>query len=168
MDTFPPDTLRGRDLIYFKLHGLKDEPYWYGDNWETALHVSVFDNLKLPNTIIFVANCFFAESPFLKAILETGATVIGGNGENFAQGTALIGADLLGRSFRQALQRGARPARALRLAKLYLTGKTTLLKRSANRATNDKRKSHLKALAAANQDTLGFQIYTQDSILPAS
>ena len=158
-NTFIPDLLMGRDLIYIKLHGLPNQPWWYGDDWTTALHIDTFRNVALRGTVIFIANCHLEDGPFLKALQLTGATIIGGNGPNYAQATGIIGADLLGRAVRQALERRARPADALRIGKAVLKSHTAVMQ-SRLKLVNTKRRFALEERILANQDALQFKIFT--------
>jgi len=56
MTIFNTDVLMGRDFLYFKLHGLPHQPFWYGDGWTTALASSQLRGIKLKGTVVFVAN----------------------------------------------------------------------------------------------------------------
>jgi hypothetical protein len=150
--------LMGHDLVYFKLHGLPSQPFWYGDDWITALHTSAFHNVALKGTVVFVANCHLVESPFLDVILHTGATVIGGSGANFAQAEHVTGADQLGLYFRRALGTRVSPARALTIAKYMLDLRTQRMEKAATRA-DATRAADLHERARANQDALQFRIY---------
>lgn len=121
LETFDVGTLAERDLIYFKLHGLPGEPYWYGDGWVTALSAEQIQRADLSGAVVFVANCFLPESPMLEALLSAGASVvIGGPGENYAAPDAVQGADLLGLTVRRCLQVGLNPKTALVIARRLL------------------------------------------------
>jgi len=109
MQTFEPAWLEGYDFIYFKLHGLPSQPYWYGDGYITAVSDHQIRRANLTNTIVFAANCHLCEkangdiipSPMLTALLDAGAKcVVGGPGQNYAAKIRLVGADLLGFYFR--------------------------------------------------------------------
>jgi len=156
---FVPDVLTGRSLIYFKLHGLPNQSWWYGDDWTTALHADVFRTLKLKGTIVFVANCYLEESPFLDALLSTGATIIGSSGPNYAEADGITGADLLGYTIRVALERHARPSAALHAGKLALLGRIATMRSRVKRLSGDRR-TEFEARIHANEDTLQFRIYT--------
>ena len=156
---FLPDILMERDLIYFKLHGQSESPWWYGDNFCTAFHVDLLRNITLKGTVVFVANCHLEESPFLEALLRTGATVIGGSGPNFAQSTGIVGADLLGMYVRRVLATRISPARALVLAKVLVAAKTQKMSNLARHTRDPGRATDLRRRAAANADALQFKIY---------
>lgn len=156
--TFLPDLLMGRDFVYFKLHGLPGQEYWYGDQWETALHVSAFNHIALKGTTLFVANCHLEESPFLEALLRTGATVIGSTGPNYAQAHGIIGADLVGLHLREAMARHLSPANALRQAKTIVAHRTRQMQKAAKRKPH--RAAELQPRIHANEDALQFKIYT--------
>jgi hypothetical protein len=126
--SFEPAWLKGRDLIYFDLHGEPGESVWWGDALETpwrdrtpALTADVLMQSELTGAVVFATNCYLADddSPMLDALLDAGASfVIGGDGLNFA-GTSrtLVGGDLLGYYLRLALDRGHQPLVALAIAK---------------------------------------------------
>ena len=120
--TFTPELLQGYDFLYFKLHGLPDQPYWYGDRWLTALSADQVRQANLQGAVVFVTNCFLTDSPMLKALFDAGASaVIGGAGENYAAKRRVYGADLLGMTFRQLLQARMPPALAFEAAKFRLS-----------------------------------------------
>lgn len=115
---FQPGWLGGFGLLYFKLHGLAGQPYWYGDGWLTALSVDAIRQADLSGAVVFVANCFLEESPMLPALLSAGArAVIGGSGPNYARSAAVDGADLLGLWLRRGLMAGFPVRQAFGLAK---------------------------------------------------
>ncbi len=144
MDTFNPTWLEGYNLVYVKLHGLPNQPFWYGaistEISCTALSADQVRQANLTDTIVFVANCYLPESPMLQALLDAGAkAVIGGPGQNYGRPHSVDGADLLGLFFRYFLTWGLPTSTALRAAKLRLRYKR-----------KDK----------ATKDTLAFQIWT--------
>jgi hypothetical protein len=139
LDLLPPHFLDGYDFYYFKLHGLKDQPYWYGDNWVTAIDVEHISKAKMNGSIVFVANCFLPESQMLWSLLKAGCRwVVGGAGKNYARPNTVDGADTLGKAFRQALSWGMTPKGAFRLAKV---------------------RAALIQDAKIRRDTLGFQLW---------
>ena len=140
--TFHHTWLEGHSLIYIKLHGLAAQPFWYGDNWQTAISAKLIRQASLPNTTIFVANCYLADSPMLPALLATGATIIGGYGPNFARSDQVYGTDVLGRLIRRLINRHIPPTIALPTAKLLLR----------QRARTD----------PALLDALDFRLYQED------
>lgn len=137
LDAFEPHWLLGYDFLYFKLHGLPGQEYWYGDKWTTALSADVIRQVDLTGTIVFVANCHLYEDepgkqgkklasknfpgPMLTALLAAGARyVVGGPGENYAKREKVYGADLLGMSFRLLCQLGISPKRAFTIARTHI------------------------------------------------
>ena len=147
------------DLLYFKLHGLPGKPYWYGDNWVTALSAAQLQGIDLGGAVVFVANCHLVAdgdlsqdelssksglaTPMLSALLDAGASaVIGGPGVNYARSKSVDGADLLGQAFRRGLAMGLSTATAFSLAMFRLRAKV--------------RKD------ATIRDTLEFRIFTRD------
>jgi len=139
METFDAGELAGRDFIYFKLHGLPGEPYWYGDDWQTALCREQLQVADLSGAVVFVANCNLPQSPMLTALLDAGpVAVIGGPGQNYARSRRVDGADLLGLYVRRVLSFGFGARDALAVAMLRLK---------------------LKRRDKATRDTLAFRIY---------
>ena len=170
MKKFEPDAIRwlsGQDFIYFKLHGLPSQSFWYGDDYVTALHTSSFREVSLSETVVFVANCYLPESPFLQELLWSRATVIGGSGPNYSgYGRGLLGADLLGFAVRKLLQGGWRGSldEALDVAKRNVEKRNKRMKRRLNRV-GPKRKEELAERIKANEDALGFKIYRRRNSL---
>jgi hypothetical protein len=122
-ESFSPLALEGYDLLYFKLHGLPDECYWYGDRWVTALRADQILAANLTGTVVFAANCHLNahQGPMLHALLDAGArAVIAGSGTNYAMSSRVYAADLLGLWVRRALQLHASPPLALALARARL------------------------------------------------
>ncbi len=118
--TFKPDWLQA-DVLYFHLHGMPDQPYWYGDKLITAIGYSQIEAATLNGAIVFVANCYGAGSRLVEALYRAGASaVVAGPGKNYTVKGAVRGADLLGRHFVQALKAGLPPASALARAKLNI------------------------------------------------
>ena len=110
-ETFKPRYLENRRFIYFKLHGLPAQPFWYGDYWTTALTADQILQADLSDATVFVANCHLYQgtlghypSPMLTALLKAGArAVVGGPGPNWARARSLYGADVLGYHFRRLI-----------------------------------------------------------------
>jgi hypothetical protein len=136
MRTFEPYLLEGVDLLYIKLHGLPNQPFWYGDHYVTCMAAHQVIQADLTDTTVFVANCHsFTEEPtsvgarsprpstpqpgqMLFALLEAGArAVVAGAGPNYAGTTRIYGADILGLLFRKFLAGGFDPKDAFLLAK---------------------------------------------------
>lgn len=134
--------LEGHRLIYLKLHGQPDTPYWYGDRWTTALHPDTINQANLTTTTVFAAACYPNPSPMLTALTHAGATVICGTGPAWAKADQIHGADALGHLFTRLINLRLPPSTALRLSQLILS----------QRAKRD------HALA----DALTFQLYQED------
>jgi len=119
--TFRSDWLTAAEVLYFHLHGMPDQPYWYGDKMITAIGYSQIEAASLNGPIVFVANCYGAGSLLVKALYRAGASaVVAGPGQNYTVQGAVRGADLLGKHFIDALARGDSPDRALAYAKLKI------------------------------------------------
>jgi len=142
---FEPGWLRGHDFVYFKLHGLRGQPFWYGDEYQTAVTASQLRSADLAGAVVFVANCHLEGSAMLAALLEAGAkAVIGGPGANYALKYGVNGADLLGLWLRRWLRFGASVQRAMALSQKVL--------RLRLRTANELGKFMLR-------DALEFEIY---------
>lgn len=162
MQQFDPSTLEGYDFIYFKLHGMPAEKYWYGDSWITAISASQIKEANLSGSTVFVANChlfhqFISQdeitSPMLYALLQAGAkAVVGGPGRNYASSYHVAGADKLGRAFRRFLQLKFPPDTALTLAQAQLA----ILKTVLHNLT--------PAESLALDDTFAFRIFTRGDL----
>jgi len=160
-ERFDPASLRHRNLLYFSLHGIPDQPYWYGADHITAMSTDAFQALDLSATVVFVANCHLPDTPFLSAILQCEPRFLaGGQGTNFTRGQSLVGAHLLGYLFRIALSLDIAPRHAFALAKYTLTTRTQALTNAAAREKNRARKRHLAEDIAANTDALDFRSFT--------
>ena len=102
-ETVTAGDLEGYDVLVFKLHGLPGQPYWYGDDWQTALTAETVRAANLDGAMVFAANCH-AITPrgkageMVQALLDAGArAVVAGAGQNLASNWRMVGADLLGR-----------------------------------------------------------------------
>lgn len=151
-ELFERSWLENRDFLYFDLHGQPGTPIWYGDEGIVALRAEQIMECSLGGAIVFATNCYLADedSPMMDALLEAGARyVIGGQGQNWAgQRVVFYGATLLGWRFRQLLERGFDPLRAIALAKKWI--RLGLVAHGVLGHT-DKVK--------ADEDTLAFRVY---------
>jgi hypothetical protein len=131
METFDPRALEGHDFVYFKLHGLERQPYWYGDNFTTALSAGQLAQADLQGAVVFVANCWLTDDegipgPMLEALLHPDEphrgprAVIGGPGSNYALQDRIGGADLLALYVRFFLQVGFSLGSAFKWARVRL------------------------------------------------
>lgn len=155
-EDFEPSWLEDRDFLYFDLHGQPGAPIWYGDEGIVALRAEQITSCSLGGAIVFATNCYLAdeESPMMDALLEAGAHyVIGGQGPNWAGERRLYGASLLGWRFRQLLERGFDPLRAMALAKKWI-GLGMMAHRLLGRA----------ARVQTDKDTLAFRVYCRREI----
>jgi hypothetical protein len=119
LSTFDPAILAGHDLVFFKLHGMSGQPYWYGDSGITACSAEQIGQANLAGALVFVANCWGGEdAPMVQALRTAGAlAVVTGTGVNFAGQRWPAGADVLGRVWRVALSLGATAEMALALGR---------------------------------------------------
>lgn len=102
-DRFDPAWFQQADLLYFNLHGAKDQGWWYGDGWLTALAASQLEGLDLMGKVAFAENCE-AQGPMAEAFVRAGAIFVGGVGEQRGNFWRLRGPGLLGRAFVRALR----------------------------------------------------------------
>jgi hypothetical protein len=112
---FNPRWVSGYDFLYFKLHGITAQPFWYGDDMITAVTAEQIASSDLHGAVVFVANCNTwdptrpgsprEQAPMLIALLRAGArAVVAGPGPNYGKSRGIYGADLLGINFRRFLQ----------------------------------------------------------------
>ena len=153
METFEPSSLEGHDLLLFKLHGLKGQPYWYGDDHITALSAGQLAPADLQGAVVFVANCWLFDdhgnpSPMYLALSQANpAAIIGGSGSTFALQNRIGGPDLLALYLRYFLQLGFPIANAFRLARFRL---------------------YLNRPDRVTQDTLTFRLYERTGPPPTT
>lgn len=153
---FQPWWLQDRDLIYLDLHGGPGLWWWYGDDGTIALKEEQVRAADLGGAVVFALNCYLADahSPMMDALLDAGASfVIGGDGQNWATGRRPTGAAWLGLRFRQMLERGFEPMKALAVSKRYLS-----LVMAAHRVLKKRSK------VMADKDTLAFRAYYRRSV----
>ena len=125
LESFDPKALDGAELVFFKLHGLEGQPYWYGDGGATACSADQLALARLAGALVFAANCWGGhDSPMVQALMSAGAAcVVTGEGLNYAGITRLDGADTIGYVWRRLIQRGYPAGNALFLAKLAAKAK---------------------------------------------
>jgi len=106
--TFDPEWLEGRDVIYFRLHGMDGQAGWFGEGTGPlgfgktqmlALGLGQLRDVNLGGAVVIVANCYGAnDDPMVQALYDAGASaVIAGPGKNLALGDRVVGTDLLAR-----------------------------------------------------------------------
>jgi hypothetical protein len=79
-ETFPYEKLAEADLIYFRLHGLENQPFLYGQGhrggWQTGFALALFEaegvTLK-PNCRVFFEGCYNSLSGIPDAFAQAGA-----------------------------------------------------------------------------------------------
>lgn len=109
-DTFDPALLQGRDLIYVCLHGLPNQPYLYGDKFETALSAEQIRTVNLGGAVVYMAGCYGGGGPIADAFSEAGAVCVVGDRDLTWAGTWLpLGSNRLGRLFVRRLRAGDGP-----------------------------------------------------------
>lgn len=140
VELISPARFEGYDFIYFKLHGLPGQPYWYGDYWTTAISADQVRKTRLDDTVVFAACCHlyqgkpghYQPGPMLTALLSAGArAVVGGPGINYAKSRTIHGADLLGLVFRRMLAFG------FNLDVAFNVARAALRTRKQDQATSD-------------------------------
>ncbi len=120
MPGFDPHAMDSHALLFFKLHGLAGQPYWYGDGGATACSAAQIRQARLDGALVFAANCWGgAQSPMVQALLAAGAAcVVTGEGVNYAGVRRIDGADVIGWVWRQLIERGFSAGGALEFGKL--------------------------------------------------
>ena len=81
-------------ILYLALHGYEYQPHLYGEG-RTALTAATLNPIRLPQSIIYAPSCFLPQSPMLGHLLETGATVIAADGENWSPFVHILGRHLI-------------------------------------------------------------------------
>jgi len=81
-------------ILYLALHGYAHQPYLYGEG-TTALTPATPNPIQLPNCIIYAPCCHLTQSPMLGHLLDTGATVIAADGENWSPFVHHLGRTLI-------------------------------------------------------------------------
>lgn len=126
MATFDLSSLAGRDFVWFKLHGLEGQPYWYGDHFTTALSAHQLAQADLEGAVVFVSNCWLSHNdgthgPMLQALAAANPrAIIGGPGINYTLPNRLGATDLMALYIRFFLQIGFSPHGAFRIARIRL------------------------------------------------
>ena len=131
---FDPLVMTGAGLVFFKMHGLEGQPFWYGDNAITACSAEQLAHAPIGGALVFAANCWGGDkSPMVQALLSAGAEcVITGTGLNMAGIKQAAGADNLGRWWRWALRLGRDAFAAFQLAKVMSIGQQPALRDDIN------------------------------------
>lgn len=85
-------SLERADFIYIQLHGLQDSAFWYGSGYITAVTSEQLSRMHLRGTL-FVANCYFPESPMLAAAIKAKpSAIIAAPGKNYTNRQIIHGA----------------------------------------------------------------------------
>jgi hypothetical protein len=136
-ETFDLSLLAGRDFVWFKLHGRRNERYWYGDHMTTALSADRLAQADLSGAVVLVSNCWAANldgtpGPMLVALAQTNPrAIIAGPGPNYAGLHRVTGTDLLGLYMRFLLEVRFKPHVAFAVARYALK------RRRPDKATKD-------------------------------
>ena len=113
MQTFRPETINGRDLVYICLHGLPDQPYLYASDWSTAVSADQLRAARLDGAVVYMAGCF-GQGPVAEALLAAGAQAVVGDADSTWAGYVLpTGSNALGRLFVAGVRRGETVREAL-------------------------------------------------------
>lgn len=136
---FNPARMMGHDVVVLKFHAATPgDNVWLGDEGTPALSVAHFARLRLEGTVIVAQTCYMPASPFLAAMLGTGAGVIGGHGLNQGGISQMVGSDWLVHYLIDGLKMGMDTAWALRYAKA---------------------RTVLRGPTGPNLDAMGFELY---------
>lgn len=138
------------ELLYVKLHGLPDQPYWYGDGLSTCCSAEQLERQQLAGAVVFAGNCNLPESPMLAALFAAGVeAVVCGSGVNYGGRRMVRASDILGQTFVRAMRFGLDPRAALRLARARVEMQLRYLEVRGDRA------SQVEQL----RDTLEFRLW---------
>lgn len=115
-DTFKPAMLDGADVLYICLHGLPDQPFFYGADWSTAVSAGQIAACKLDGAVVYLAGCF-GQGPMTDALLSAGAAAVVGDADSTWAGYVLpTGSNALGQRFMRGLRAGLAAGPALTAA----------------------------------------------------
>ena len=115
--TFSPAMISGAALLYVCLHGLPNQPFWYGSDWSTAIGADQVRAADLEGAIVYLAGCY-GQGPMTDALLAAGAAAVAGDTDGTWAGWVLpTGSNALGRAFVAELRRGLDVEVALDVAK---------------------------------------------------
>jgi len=124
---FSPEWLEGHDLLYFRLHSLRNRGIkgWFGEGWsglQFALSETQVLAADLGGAIVVVANCYGGDGdPMIAALYKAGArAVIAGKGPNVAAARRVVGTDMLVRWVIRGLEWRMPLEGALKLAQVRL------------------------------------------------
>lgn len=99
-------------LVYLRLHGLPDQPYLYGDDWQTALAGSAVLGGDFDKSLVFLEGCYGLE--MAGAFLGAGAAaVVGSDRPTFGRRWRIGPSSRVGRAWIRAIKRGATAGEAL-------------------------------------------------------
>jgi len=119
LETFDPKALTSHAFVYFKLHGLAGQPFWYGDGGITAVSAEQLAACDLRGAHVFAACCFTLDSPMIEALRQTGAAwIVAGAGFNYAGVDVLAGIDVIGQQWQRLIAGGTEPGKAFRMAQV--------------------------------------------------
>ncbi len=109
----PLGELLDADVIYIRLHGMGDQPYLYGDpGLLTALSAKQVRDTRLNGQVIFLEGCYGAQ--IADAFLEAGAlAIVGNSGITWGRRFFLGPAQVVGKTWLKALERGSTLREAL-------------------------------------------------------
>lgn len=127
--------LNGFELVVLNLHGYPTIPALLGDNGVIALKAETLTKMDFSGFGVFALSCYLGDEPsiMMNALWRANAGwVVAGAGENYGGRWYPVGADVLLKYFRQSLEIGHSPGRALARAKART-------KRRAPRWTKDQR-----------------------------
>lgn len=117
-DTFDAGLVNGCDALYVCLHGLPDQPYWYGADWATAVTADQIRACRLDGAVVYLAGCF-GQGPMTDALLAAGAAAVVGDADSTWAGYFLpTGSNALGARFMSGLRSGLSAGAALSAAKV--------------------------------------------------
>jgi hypothetical protein len=64
------------DIVYIRLHGLPNQPFFYGSRFETTVSFNQIAQARFPDSLIFLEGCFGIRAS--DAFLEAGASAVYG------------------------------------------------------------------------------------------
>jgi len=124
--TFPYTSLTDYDVVYFRLHGLPDQPYLYGASFlrrwgQTALSLADLKasgvSFQLSPLRVFFEGCYAVQTGIPQAFVELGAREVYAANTNTKNSPLRVGpAGRVGLAVMRAWMRNEDAGRALRVA----------------------------------------------------
>ena len=99
-------------IVYLRLHGMPDQPFLYGDSWQTALAAHQVKGADFSGSLVFLEGCY--GDTMGQAFLAAGArAVVGSTGTTYGRRWRLGPSSIVGRAWLKMVRRGFKAGDAL-------------------------------------------------------